>query len=145
MMMMIFAVSTATDPPSPAAIQSELIPAVASLFTPNWLRTSDGDFLAGEILLKTIGFERPGGREWLPSETPFQRFYNFFGRVFGPARVQKSYKLSQERLFVATSKKCVQKILKSTWDGASSGTRFCMYCYHSKQNKKAKTKKHKLC
>ena len=30
---------------------------------------SDGDFLVGEILLKTIGFERPGGREWLPSGT----------------------------------------------------------------------------
>ena len=34
---------------------------------------SDGDCLPGEILLKTIDFERPGGREWLPSGTPFQK------------------------------------------------------------------------
>ena len=52
---------------------------------------SDGGFLPCKILLKTIDFERPGGREWLPSETPFQTFYTFFGRVFGPARVRISY------------------------------------------------------
>ena len=51
---------------------------------------SDGDCLPGEILLKTIDFERPGGREWLPSGTSFQKIYIFFGRVFGRARVQIS-------------------------------------------------------
>ena len=43
---------------------------------------SDGDFLPGEILLKTIDFERPGGREWLPSGTPFQLFFHFFWKRF---------------------------------------------------------------
>ena len=38
---------------------------------------SDGGFLLCKILLKTIDFERPGGREWLPSETPFQEFTLF--------------------------------------------------------------------
>ena len=52
---------------------------------------SDIAFLPGEILLKTLGFERPGGREWLPSGTSFQNFSTFFGRVFGRARVQITY------------------------------------------------------
>ena len=67
---------------------------------------SDGAFLPGEILLKAIDFERPGGREWLPSGTPFQNFYTFFGRVFGPARVRISYAFSLRSDSFATSKKC---------------------------------------
>ena len=40
-------------------------------------RTSGGAFLPAKILSKAIDFERPGGREWLPSGTPFQKFYTF--------------------------------------------------------------------
>ena len=70
---------------------------------------SDGDFLPGEILLKTIDFERPGGREWLPSGTPFQNFYTFFGRVFAPARVQISYANSLRSGFFCNVKKVSTK------------------------------------
>ena len=72
---------------------------------------SDGGFLPCKILLKTIDFERPGGREWLPSETPFQKFSTFFGSVFGPARVQISNVPLLRSVFFAASKKCVQKLL----------------------------------
>ena len=142
MMMMIFAVSTATDPPSPAAIQSELIPAVASLFTPNWLRTSDGDFLAGEILLKTIGFERPGGREWLPSGTPFQKFYTFFGRVFGRARVQISNVPLLRSVFFCNVKKVRSKdpIGYAAW-GLPQGPAFACTLTILNKTKKQKQKK----
>ena len=56
--------------------------------------TSDGAFLPTKILSKAIDFEHPGGREWLPSGTPFQKDYTFFGRVFGPARVRILYVFS---------------------------------------------------
>ena len=65
---------------------------------------SDGDCLPGEILLETIDFERPGGREWLPSGTPFQNFYTFL-EGFSDARV---YRLHIQTLsgaaFFATKK-----------------------------------------
>ena len=63
---------------------------------------SDGDCLPGEILLKTIDFKRPGFREWLPSGTPFQKNYTFFGSVFGCARVQISFVFSLRSVFFAT-------------------------------------------
>ena len=57
-------------------------------------QASDGVFLPGEILSKTIDFERPGGQEWLPSGTPFLNFLTCFGRFFGPACVRISYAFS---------------------------------------------------
>ena len=71
--------------------------------------TSDGAFLPAKILSKTIDFERPGGREWLPSGTPFQKKYSFFGRVFGPARVRISYVFSlRSGLFLQRQKMCTK-------------------------------------
>ena len=103
---------------------------------------SDGDFLPGGILLKTVDFERPGGREWLPSGTPFQRFYTFFGRVFGRARVQISNVPLLRSVFCLQRKKSAfKRSHRVRGMGPPPGTRFCMYSYHTKQNKKAKTKK----
>ena len=71
--------------------------------------TSGGAFLPAKILSKAIDFERPGGREWLPSGTPFQKKYTFFGRVFGPARVRISYVFSlRSGLFLQRQKKCTK-------------------------------------
>ena len=53
--------------------------------------TSDGAFLPAKILSKTINFERPGGREWLPSGTPFQLFYIFL-EAFSDPRVYRYHK-----------------------------------------------------
>ena len=71
--------------------------------------TSDGAFLPAKILSKTIDFERPGGREWLPSGTPFQLFYIFFRSVFGPARVQISNAPLLRSVFVCSVKKVCSK------------------------------------
>ena len=66
---------------------------------------SDGDCLPGEILLKTIDFERPGGQEWLPSGTPFQEFYTFL-EGFSDPRVYRFLKQTHSgAAFSATSKK----------------------------------------
>ena len=71
--------------------------------------TSDGAFLPTKILSKAIDFEHPGGREWLPSGTPFQKKYSFFGRVFGPARVRISYVFSlRSGLFLQRQKMCTK-------------------------------------
>ena len=73
---------------------------------------------------------------------PRSKNFTLFLERFSDARVYRFLRQTHSgAAFFATSKKWVQKILQSTWDGASSGTRFCMYCYHNKQNKKAKTKK----
>ena len=51
------------------------------------------------------------------------------------------YKLPQERLFLQRKKSEYQSSFRVRGIGAFSGTRFCMYCYQTKQNKQAKTKK----
>ena len=67
---------------------------------------SDGDFLPGEILLKTIDFERLGGREWLPSETPFQKFCNFLEGFSDPC-VEGYHMYSRSGVaFFCNVKKC---------------------------------------
>ena len=71
--------------------------------------TSDGAFLPAKILSKTIDFERPGGPEWLPSGTPFQKFYTFFGRFFGPACLRPRYVKSLRRGFFCNVKKVCSK------------------------------------
>ncbi len=71
---------------------------------------SDGAFLPGEILLKTIDFERPGGQEWLPSGTPFLNFLTCFGRFFGPACVRISYAFPLRNSFFCNVHKVRTKI-----------------------------------
>ena len=71
--------------------------------------TSDGDFLPTGILSKAIGFERPGGREWLPSGTPFQNKYIFFGRFLGPACLSTRHVKSLRRGFFCNVKTMCSK------------------------------------
>ena len=91
---------------------------------------------------KTIDFERPGGREWLPSATPFEFFCTFFGSVCGPARAQISSTLVLRSGFFCSVKK---NVFKSSYRvrgmGPPPGIHFCMCCYHNQQNKKTETKK----
>ena len=103
---------------------------------------SDGGFLPCKILLKTIDFERPGGREWLPFKTPFQKFYTFFGRVFGPARVQISYGNSLRRGFFLQRRK---NVFKSSYGvrgmGPPQGPAFACTVTTINKTKKQKLKK----
>ena len=90
------------------------------------------------MVMLMVDLERPGGREWLPSGTPLQNFTLFWKGFRTRACTHYMYKLTQERLFWQRKKKWAPKILWSTRDGASSGTRFCMYCTAGKKLKKIK-------
>ena len=103
---------------------------------------SDGDFLPGGILLKTIDFERPGGREWLPSGTPFQKFYTFFGRFFGRACLRPRYVKSLRSGFFCNVKKVRSKgpIGYAAW-GLPQGPAFACTLTILNKTKKQKLKK----
>ena len=69
---------------------------------------SGGDFIPGGILLKTIDFERPSGREWLPSGTPFQN-NTFFLEGFSDPRVYRYLMHLCSELFFLQRQKSVFK------------------------------------
>ena len=104
--------------------------------------TRPGDFLPRQILLKTIDFERPGGREWLPSGTPFQKFYTFFGRFFGRACLRPRYVKSLRSGFFCNVKKVCSKghIGYAAW-GLPQGPAFACTLTMSNKTKKQKLKK----
>ena len=108
--------------------------------------TSDGAFLPAKILSKAIDFERPGDREWLPSGTPFQKIYTFFGSVFGRARVQISNVPLLKSVFFCNVKKVRSKDLigYAAW-GLPQGPAFACTLTISNKTKKQKLKKHKFC
>ena len=92
--------------------------------------TSDGAFLPAKIISKAIDFERPGGREWLPSGTPFQKFYIFW-EVFRTRLFKtKICKITQEWLFLQRKKSVFKRSYRVRGMGPPPGTRFCMYSYH---------------
>ena len=91
--------------------------------------------------LHTFSFFGPVSVFFAQEGPPNEFFYTFWGRAFAPAPVQifNGSLLRSVFLFLfAASKKCVQTIPKSTWGGATTWTRFCMYRSHTKQNKKVK-------
>ena len=100
--------------------------------------TSGGAFLPAKILSKAIDFERPGGREWLPSGTPFQKFYTFFGRFFGRACLRPRYVKSLRSGFFGNVKKVCSKghIGYAAW-GLPQGPAFA--CTLTLSNKTKKT------
>ena len=103
---------------------------------------SDGAFPPDEILSKTIDFERPGGREWLPSATPFEFFCTFFGSVFGPARVQISSTLVlRSGFFCSVKKKCSKALLGYAAWGLPQGSTFACAVTTINKTKKLKLKK----
>ena len=104
--------------------------------------TSDGAFLPAKILSKAIDFERPGGREWLPSGTPFQKFYTFFGRFFGRACLRPRYVKSLRSGFFGNVKKVRSKghIGYAAW-GLPQGPAFACTLTMSNKTKNQKLKK----
>ena len=104
--------------------------------------TSDGAFLPAKILSKAIDFERPGGREWLPSGTPFQKFYTFFGRFFGRACLRPRYVKSLRSGFFCNVKKVCSKghIGYAAW-GLPQGPAFACTLTILNKTKKQKLKK----
>ena len=104
--------------------------------------TSDGAFLPAKILSKTIDFERPGGREWLPSGTPFKKFYTFFGRVFGRACLRPRYAKSLRSVFFCNVKKVRSKdLIRYVAWGLPQGPAFACTLTISNKTKKQKLKK----
>merc|ERR1712159_712933 len=104
--------------------------------------TSDGAFRPAKIISKAIDFERPGGREWLPSGTPFQKFYTFFGRFFGRACLRPRYVKSLRSGFFCNVKKVCSKghIGYAAW-GLPQGPAFACTLTMSNKTKKQKLKK----
>ena len=108
--------------------------------------TSDGAFLPAKILSKAIDFERPGGREWLPSGTPFQKFYTFFGRFFGRACLRpRSVKSLRSGLFCNVIKVRSKDLLGYAAWGLPQGPAFACTLTISNKTKKQKQKKRKCC
>merc|ERR1712078_708041 len=78
---------------------------------------------------------------------PNEFFCTFFGSVFGRACIRPRYvKSLRSDFFLQRKKSAFKWSYRVRGMGPPPGTRFCMYCYHTKQNTKAKTKKkHKFC
>ena len=108
---------------------------------------SDGDCLPGEILLKTVDFERPGGREWLPSGTPFQKNYIFWKGFRTRACTNFLNKLSQERFFLQRQKSEWQISYGVRGMGPPLGPAFACTVTTINKTKKQKTNqtKYKFC
>ena len=103
---------------------------------------SDGAFPPDEIMSKTIDFERPGGREWLPSATPFEFFCTFFGSVFGPARVQiSSTSVLRSVVFCSVKKRCSKAPKGYAAWGLPQGSTFACAVTTINKTKKLKLKK----
>ena len=81
-----------------------------------------------------------------PLRDPVPKFLHFFWKGFRTRLFKtKICKIPQEWLFLQRKKSALKRSYRVRGMGPPPGTRFCMHSYHTKQNKKAKTKKHKFC
>ena len=106
---------------------------------------SDGGFLPGDILLKTIDFERPGGREWLPSGTHSKKNIIFL-EWFSDPRVQISNRPLLRSVFLQRRKRVFKSSCRVRGLGPPQGPAFACTAPTLNNTKKQKLKKtHKFC
>ena len=106
----------------------------ATFYAPSFLRNNF-------CKLHTFSFFGPVSVFFAQEGPPNEFFGTFFGRVFGRARVQISNVPLLKSVFLQRKKSAFKRSHRVRGMGPPPGTRFCMYSYHTKQNKKAKTKK----
>ena len=77
-----------------------------------------------------------------PLRDPVRVFLHFFWKRFRTrACTDIQHTCAQKWLFLQRQKNVCKSSYRVRGMGPPPGTRFCMYSYHTKQNKKAKTKK----
>ena len=97
---------------------------------------------SGKNPFKSHRFWAPRRPGVAPLRDPVPKILHFFWKVFRTRLFKtKICKITQEWLFLQRKKSAFKRSYTVRGMGPPPGTRFCMYSYHTKQNKKAKTKK----
>ena len=97
---------------------------------------------SGKNPFKSHRFWAPRRPGVAPLRDPVPKILPFFWKVFRTRLFKtKICKITQEWLFWQRKKSALTRSYMVRGMGPPPGTRFCMYSYHTKQNKKAKTKK----